>query len=137
MSETVFDPIRKKQVQAFPEEVLRQKILQWLLQKIKIPPQALQVEYPLPGSSFFADICAHHVDAEGKIQGTLLVEIKRPGVKIGEEVWAQVQRYLTFQKFQFIMVTNGAEFFFLKATDNQFDAIEELPLWEKMKTKTP
>ena len=44
------DPVREKYVPATPEEEVRQKVLQYLITVLKVPKQAIRVEYLLSKS---------------------------------------------------------------------------------------
>ena len=45
--DTLFDPIRKKEVPATPEEHVRQATIRFLLDVVKVPEHLIAVEFPL------------------------------------------------------------------------------------------
>jgi hypothetical protein len=80
---TVFDPVRKRHVAATPEEGVRQAVLRYLLDVLRVPANLIGVEFSLaslePGNLRRADIVVWRPGA-GQLTPWLLVECKAPRV---------------------------------------------------------
>ena len=78
MRETIFDPLRKREVALTPEERVRQNMILWLQQALGYSPGRMMSEYSFKynGLTYRADIVVF--DKEGNIE--TLVECKAPGV---------------------------------------------------------
>lgn len=113
---TIFDPLRKKEVALTPEEAVRQGVITWLNQEQGIPLVRMQSEYAFTynGLQYRADILTFDRDLSPEI----LVECKAPSVKIDRDVIDQVVRYTRVLKVKKIVVTNGTTtFFFTRGAD--------------------
>lgn len=101
----VFDPIRKKEIVATPEEILRQMILHFLLEEKNCPAGLIRVEkgVKMNGMTKRADILIHDKNGEP----WLLVECKSPKVAVNQDVFDQTARYNLALKVPFLAVTNG------------------------------
>jgi hypothetical protein len=102
----VFDPIRKRYVAFTPEEQVRQQFIRFLLDERGFPAGLMMVEHALKvnGMSRRCDIVAC------TRAGTplLLVECKAPGVRIGDETFAQAARYNISLCVPYLAITNGS-----------------------------
>ncbi len=130
--EDIFDPIRKIQVKNTPEEVVRQKVIQWLLTTKNIPDHAIDIEVSLnrfkSTSNDRLDILVTRFNSESSNPVyELLVECKRPEVALDEDVMLQVQKYLTIIPAQFVMVTNGKVAKFLQRGENGYTGVSNIP----------
>ncbi len=101
----VFDPIRKKEIVATPEEILRQMILHYLLEEKNCPAGLIRVEkgVKMNGMTKRADILIHDKNGDP----WLLVECKSPKVAVNQDVFDQTARYNLALKVPFLAVTNG------------------------------
>ena len=81
------DPVREKYVPATPEEEVRQKVLQYLIKVLKVPKQAIRVEYLLAKSGLNSKnradilICYYNPD-DGHWHCLCVIECKAPDVDI-------------------------------------------------------
>ncbi len=105
MTETIFDPLRKKYVARTPEEVVRQKTIIWLNQKKGYSLNLMMSEYSFRynGLSFRADIVVFNREMKPEI----LVECKAPGVVINSAIIDQGIRYNKVLNVKYIIFTNG------------------------------
>ena len=93
------DPVREKYVPATPEEEVRQKVLQYLITVLKVPKQAIRVEYLLSKSGLDsknrADILIGYFNPDdGQLHCLCVIECKAPDVDIlTEDVKAQAIGY--------------------------------------------
>ncbi|MGL1935877.1 MAG: type I restriction enzyme HsdR N-terminal domain-containing protein [Fibrobacterales bacterium] len=135
MSE-LYDPIRKQQVVATPEEHVRQQVISWLLSK-GYPSQAIDVEVSLsrfkPTSNDRVDLLVTRFSKNNHIPlFELLVECKRPEVVLDQNIILQVQKYLAIVPAQYVVLTNGSSIMYLKRNGSKYDLIEGLPDWNEI-----
>lgn len=107
-SEQIFDPIRRKWLQASPEEFVRQALIQYLIQEIQVPRGLISVEYGIrlpnghPGRYDLAVFRPH-----GQIM--LLAECKAPNIPVGHASFFQAAFYNAVLKAPWVMATNVRE----------------------------
>lgn len=131
---TLFDPIRKKNVPATPEEHVRQATIRYLLDVVKVPAHLISVEFGLcaidPKTDDRVDILVHNFREGASIDKPwLLVECKAPGEYTWEALQVQLNRYLKILKPKFVMLAlgNTVRYFSLNPTSLRFEKISELP----------
>lgn len=102
---TIFDPLRKKQVALTPEEGVRQAVIAWLRDTVGIPEVRMQSEWSFKYNNltYRADIVAF----DRNLNPEILVECKAPDIAIDATVIEQVIRYIRVLKVKNIVVTNG------------------------------
>lgn len=105
MSKRIFDPLRKKEVPATPEELVRQGVIRWLNEQVGIPLPMMVSEcsFTYNRRLYRADILVRARD----LSPIMLVECKAPDVKINEKVIEQGIRYNRVLKLKYLMFTNG------------------------------
>src|SRR5215831_1379914 len=105
----IFDPVRRKNVAATPEERVRQKWIQYLIQHQKYPRALLSVEKELRLNRLKKryDIVVYNR------QGTpfMIFEFKSPNVPISNSVFEQIARYNLALKVPYLVVSNGSDHF--------------------------
>jgi len=108
--ETIFDPLRKKDVALTPEEGVRQGVIAWLRDTMHIPVTLMQSEWPFTYNrlQYRADV----VVFDRELAPEILVECKAPSVKIDQTVIDQVVRYTRVIKARKLMITNGLTTYF-------------------------
>ncbi len=131
MSKKIYDPIRKKEIVATPEEEVRQKVLQWMIQQLKVPQEQILVEYQI-GASAHVDILVQSV-VRGRLCNLLLIETKAPSVPMDGYVFAQAERYMQILEPYWVLMTNSKEFFFFKRTEKGYESVDQLPEYAEMK----
>ncbi|MBI3500198.1 MAG: type I restriction enzyme HsdR N-terminal domain-containing protein [Bacteroidetes bacterium] len=103
----IFDAIRKKFVALTPEEWVRQNFIQYLIEEKKYPASLIAVETGLKYNKLQkrSDIKIHN--RKGNVW--MIVECKKPDVKISQETFNQVAVYNISNKLRtkFLAVTNG------------------------------
>jgi hypothetical protein len=129
---TVFDPVRKRHVAATPEEAVRQAVLRYLMDTLRVPPNLIGVEFSLaslePGNLRRADIVVWR-PGEGQLAPWLLVECKEPRVRIDDAVAFQAADYLKRIPCRFVMLTNGADTRYLEHSGDGYRLIAGLPFY--------
>lgn len=101
----VFDPIRRKNIVLTPEELLRQLVLNYLLQTKNYPANRIRVEIGIliNDRPKRCDILVFDTD----LKPWLLVECKSPKVAIGQTTMEQASRYNLSLRAPFLAITNG------------------------------
>lgn len=103
--QTIWDPLRKKEVALTPEERVRQWCIGVLNSSIGVPLHMMMSEagFKLGEKQFRADILIY----DRKAAPIAVVECKRPEVELTREVLDQAIRYNMVLKVKYIIITNG------------------------------
>ena len=130
--ETIYDPLRRKDVTLTPEERVRQWFIEQLRNAAGVPLHQMMSEVALEygaGKKWRADIVVY---GHG---GTpmAVVECKRPDVPISEAVAEQALRYTAVQEVKFIFLTNGKETYVYKRNGSGFEPANAFPTYQQMK----
>ncbi|MCH3958053.1 MAG: type I restriction enzyme HsdR N-terminal domain-containing protein [Selenomonas sp.] len=133
------DPIRNKMVEATPEETIRQQTISFIIKKLNIPKNMIQVEEPLShygiDSKCRADIIITEYNQEhDSLSPIAIIECKAPTVIICEDEWKQVYDYCNQLHADYAMLINGIDFLCSKflQEDNQYIPIESAPTYQEM-----
>ena len=123
----VFDPIRKKHIIITPEEMVRQLVICYLIDKQKYNKNRISVEKKLlvNGLDKRFDLLIY----DSGVAPYLLIECKAPEVPIRQEVFDQISRYNLALKVPYLMVTNGLKTFCCKInyTAGSYDFLPDFP----------
>ena len=105
----IFCVIRKKYLVLQPEELVRQLTIQYLITHRNYNRNSIHVERGLRVNGLYrrTDIIVY----DDNIEAYLLVECKRPKVKITQAVFDQIARYNLTLKVKYLLVTNGIDTF--------------------------
>lgn len=126
MRETIYDPLRKREVALTPEEVVRQKMILWLNGTLGFSLNMMMSEYPFKynGLQYRADIVVFDKDRNIKV----LVECKAPSVEIDRNVIEQGIRYNRILNVKYIFFTNGTTLCGYKRVSDagDYEAISDL-----------
>lgn len=129
---TVYDPVRKRHVAATPEEGVRQAVLRYLLDVLRVPANLIGVEFSLaslePGNLRRVDIVVWR-PGEGQLTPWLLVECKEPRVRIDDDVAFQAADYLIRVPCRYVMLSNGADTRYLEKLEGRYRLIGALPFF--------
>lgn len=135
--ETVYDPLRRKDVPLTPEERVRQWFIGLLRNDAGVPVHQMMSEVAMnygAGKTWRADVVIY---GRGAVPMGI-VECKRPDVEITREVLEQAMRYNIVLKVPFIFLTNGKTTYFcrLKAgkEDLSYEFMDRIPQYEEMLT---
>jgi hypothetical protein len=130
----IYDPIRKKEVPATPEEHVRQATIQFLLDEVKVPAHLMTVEFGLcaidPKTDDRVDIVVHDFRDGGDLSHPwLLVECKAPGEYTWEGLQVQLNRYLKVLTPKYVMLALGdaIRYFVLDSSTRRFAPLQQLP----------
>lgn len=130
--QTIWDPLRKKEVALTPEERVRQWFIGFLNTELKVPLHLMmsEVAFNLGEKRFRADILIYGRNASP----LAVVECKRPEVRIDSEVARQVIRYNMSLNIRYIFITNGnSSFVFARSADSSvFTPLTSAPSYDEM-----
>ena len=136
-SETLYDPIRKKDVPATPEEHVRQETIRYLLMQVKVPEHLIAVEFPLnlvdSRTDDRVDILVQNFrEGMDLAKPWLLVECKAPGQYSWPALQQQLNKYLQILTPQYVMLSLGdtVRYFKLDASTRRFETIGSLPTFQ-------
>lgn len=134
--ETLYDPIRKKDVPATPEEHVRQATIRFLLDVVKVPAHLITVEFGLcaidPKTDDRVDIIVSNFREGATLDKPwLLVECKAPGEYSWDSLQVQLNRYLKVLTPKYVMLALGdaTAYFMLDPTTRRFSKIVSLPVY--------
>ena len=127
---TIWDPLRKKEVALTPEEEVRQWCIKVLAESLKIPYHMMmsEVGFKLGEKQFRADILVY----DRKAQPLMVVECKRPDVRLTQEVLDQAIRYNMVLDVRYIIITNGNRTFMCRKQGSGFAFVDTLPDYNEM-----
>jgi len=128
----VYDSIRKKWVEATPEEIVRQKLLSFMVEHLGYPKHAFAIEKKLSEVVQNAQVPNRRLDIlcfETKsLKPLLLIECK--AVSIHKKMFAQVMGYNAFIGAPLICLANQ-ESTFLRWKDQEVSQ-EGLPIYSEL-----
>lgn len=134
------DPIRKRLIYITPEETVRQKVISYLLDNLKVPADMLQVEEHLSHygikSRDRADIVILEMNKENTLFPLAVIECKAENVPLDEKAMSQAIAYSDALESIYTLLINGEEYFCYKYNDKtkEYAQIEELPKYKAMLT---
>lgn len=129
--EKIFDPIRKKFLNLKPEEIVRQHLISFLIDELKIPKKFIRVEEHLShygiDSKEIADII---VDYEEKnfLRPLLVIECKAPEIFLDDKAREQMFGYAKKLGNNYCWLTNGEENYFYY----HYEKIDDIPNYFEM-----
>ena len=124
-SEFIFDKLRKQWIVLTPEEWVRQNFLNYIIEVKKYPSSliAVEKEIKINGLKKRFDIVVYDTNSNP----WMLIECKEMEVALTEKVLTQTLGYHSFLQSKFIVLTNGINCMAFENSNNQFNAIPELP----------
>ena len=128
--QTIYDPLRKKEVALTPEERVRQWCIGVLTQQVEVPMHMMmsEVGFKLGGKQFRADILIY----DRKARPLAVVECKRPEVELTADVLDQALRYNMVLNVKYIIITNGTKTFIAKRQEGRFEFMNSVPSYNQM-----
>lgn len=129
---TIFDPLRKKDVALTPEERVRQWFIGVLRDVAKVPMHMMnsevEIRFGTPAKLFRADIVVFGRDGHP----AAIVECKRPDVQLTKDVLEQALRYDMVLGVRYIVITNGNSTHVFALADGRWSPVAELPDYATM-----
>ncbi len=128
----VFDPVRKKYVNLTPEEFVRQRFLDYLINRLGYPKTLLAVEKFLIYNTIKnrADVVVY--DSSGNV--LMVAECKAPQIRLTQAAFEQAARYNMIFKAEYLLITNGITFFCARINfqNNTFTFLENVPKYSEL-----
>ena len=128
--ELIWDPLRKREVAATPEERVRQWFIRELRDTFGVPEHLMrsEVSFRFGAKPYRADILVYDRNAAP----LLVVECKRPEVALSPAVLEQAMRYNSVLSVRFLAVTNGKMTYLYRLDGERFVPCERFPGYEEM-----
>ena len=128
--ELIWDPLRKREVAATPEERVRQWFIRELRDTFGVPEHLMrsEVSFRFGAKPYRADILVYDRNAAP----LLVVECKRPEVALSPAVLRQAMRYNSVLSVRFLAVTNGKMTYLYRLEGERFVPCERFPGYEEM-----
>ena len=128
--QTIWDPLRKKEVALTPEERVRQWFIGILSQQMAVPAHMMmsEVGFKLGEKQYRADILVYGRNAAP----LMVVECKRPDVELDLEVLDQAIRYNKVLNVKFIVITNGHKTFMFEQKEQKYELMAQFPSYNEM-----
>jgi len=133
------DPIRQKLIYITPEETVRQRVVSFLINELKVPANMIAVEENL--SHYYKDIkkradiviMGYNVK-ENASSPIAVIECKAPGVLLGEKASVQMIEYADTLLCDYAVLTDGKIMFCYKydSSKDEYVQITELPKYSDM-----
>lgn len=134
MNSKIWDPLRKKYLQITPEERVRQWFISVLKEGYKVPEHMMMSEVGIKYGNvmnpkeYRADILVYGRN----LSNLMVVECKRPEVKLTKETILQAIRYDMVLGVKYLVITNGKKTFAFENKEGRYIAIANLPLYQDM-----
>lgn len=126
----LFDVIRKKFVDATPEEWVRQHIIHFLIEHKQVPASMISVEKQLVlnKTKRRTDIVIFNM----QLKPLLIIECKAPEVKIDQLTINQALRYNIELQVPTIFLSNGLQHIFLKLDIEGPKILKDIPDYQSL-----
>ncbi|MBK6984894.1 MAG: type I restriction enzyme HsdR N-terminal domain-containing protein [Bacteroidetes bacterium] len=126
----VFDIIRKKFVEATPEEWVRQHIIHYLINHKEVPASMISVEKQLllNNTKRRTDLVVFN----SNLKPILIIECKAPEVEINQLTVNQALRYNLELNVASVFLSNGLNHVFLKLDQNKPEILKEIPSYQNL-----
>ena len=128
--QTIWDPLRKKEVARTPEEVVRQWCINVLATRLQVPLHMMmsEVGFRLGDKQFRADIIVYDRSAKP----LAVVECKRPEVELTQEVLDQAIRYNMVLNVKYMIITNGTKTYMCGREGERYVFVTRFPVYSEM-----
>ena len=117
----IYCPIRKKFVKKTPEEIIRQYIIKFLLEK-GFDKGLFRIEkeiFNINDYKYRPDIVVY----DNNYEPYIIVECKSKNVNIKENCIEQIANYNKFLKSRYLIVTNGDKIYCWKKNNDKYENI--------------
>ncbi len=142
-SNKIYDAIRKIWVESTPEEQVRQKWIQVMIQHLSYPSSLIAVEKTLeeaatkirecPFPNRRVDLLCYANDQQSSFYPLLLMEFKADSLQEG--AFEQIIRYNTYVGAKYLAVANESEVVtgFYSSIKKRYYFVSRLPLYQELK----
>jgi len=123
----IYDEFRSKYVALTPEEWVRQNFVHYLVNELSFPGSRISIEMFLKDGTNIRRCDA--VVFDRKLNPQVIVECKKPEIKISQKTFNQIGRYNISLKVKYLIVTNGLSHYFCELDDNKgtYTFFENIP----------
>jgi len=126
----LYDKTREKLVAETPEELVRQTLVSWLIEKLKVPDYMIKTEFALsnisPNENGRLDIVVANPKSTDLKEPWLVAECKAGKTNL-QSLEAQVNKYLKIVKPLYIILAIGNEWHFLSKNGNSYVRAAKIP----------
>lgn len=132
--QTIWDPLRKRNVALTPEERVRQWCIGVLAADLGVPMHMMMSEagFRLGDKQYRADILVYDRQA----RPLALVECKRPETELDREVLEQAVRYNMVLNVSYMIITNGRQTFACRRMETdgkvRYSFVDKVPSYNEM-----
>ncbi len=130
----LYDKTREKLVVQTPEEIVRQTLVNWLIEKLKVPESLIKTEFALsqlaPSEKGRLDIIVANPNSADLREPWLLAECKAGKADL-QNLEAQVNKYLRIVRPLHIVLAMGNEWHFLSKNGKTYGVVGELPVFSR------
>lgn len=130
--QTIYDPLRRRDVALTPEEQVRQWFIGVLSEEFKIPRHMMMSEVPMQFGDARKQYRADIVVYDRAASPLMIVECKRPDVAISQDVIDQALRYHSVMDVAYIVLTNGHSTYMFGRSGSGFIPLSSIPSWDTM-----
>lgn len=129
----IFDEVRKQYVVITPEEWVRQNFIKYLTVYLNYPIGFLSIEHNLKINTL-QKRCDIVVFSQ-QLKPVVIIECKKPDVKIDQKVTDQIVRYNYKLRVPFLIMTNGLQHYCLQMDyeKNSYQFLEKIPDYEEVR----
>ena len=128
--QTIWDPLRKKQVALTPEERVRQWFIGVLSTSLEVPLHMMMSEaaFKLGEKQYRADILVY----DRTLAPVMVVECKRPDVELTPQVLDQAIRYNMVLDVRYMIITNGTKTYMCGKEGARYVFLTSFPVYSEM-----
>ena len=128
--QTIWDPLRKKDVALTPEEQVRQWCIGVLNTQLEVPLHMMmsEVGFKLGDKQLRADVVIYDRSARPLV----VVECKRPQVELTQEVLDQAIRYNMVLNVRYMIITNGTKTYMCGKDGERYVFLTRFPVYNEM-----
>ena len=130
----LYDKTREKPVMQTPEELVRQTLLNWLIERLNVPESLIKTEFSLsqlvPDEKGRLDIIVANPSGTDLREPWLLAECKAGKTNL-QSLEAQVNKYLRIVHPLHIVLAIGNEWHFLSKNGKGYRVVSEIPAFTK------
>lgn len=135
----VYDIVRKKEIPYTPEEDVRQKLLQYIIQELKVPEYMIDEEISMKYYHFDSkrrpDILILKESKEiGDVIPMAVIECKKRGTVINKAIIEQTIFYAENLNCEFAVITDGEYIDIIHYIDNNpfLEELDKIPTYKNM-----
>ena len=128
----LFDPLRDKYVAATPEEMVRQSFVNYLINHRGYPRNLManEVSLSMNGMQRRCDTVLYDLH----VLPRMIIEYKRPTVRITQRVFDQISRYNMVMRVDYLIVSNGITHYCCKMdyANQHYTFLKEIPAYSDL-----